>query len=516
MKCVWCFSYILHHPTSFCAAFSLPILHIIQPMVVLEECFLRGAAQRWHELDDDFGSANGLDAPQSLKPSRMERITREHNVANVHVQRPAVVLRAHTPALSCIRCLPLEQQCTVNPDTFRHGIGYTRVPIGSFLCVKKIVRAEGYQPSSSLLFHLFHLVHMSSSNTNTNTNTNGGGSSISSVAALDAHRAVLRRQLGAQYQQQLARLDAAVNQQILQIQRNVALSVRTKQQQLSRLRAQYNSIVRQMSAAYQQQLRAIDAEALKQPVASRAKRALTVGINYRGTSSALFGCIDDCLHMQTFLQEQLGFAAANIDVLTDDTPRAPTKANILAALRRLLQSGQANDLLVFTYSGHGSYTADRNGDEADGRDEMLVSVDNYGISDDELKSVIQSSLRPGATLLCLFDSCHSGTALDLKYSFAPDGSSIDVQPQGLRTSGNVILISGCADAQTSAEGWIDNRSQGAMTWAFLKAAPTAGVTSWRSLLSTMRTLLSESAFEQTPQLSADALIDLDAPVFWKD
>jgi hypothetical protein len=37
------------------------------------------------------------------------------------------------------------------------------------------------------------------------------------------------------------------------------------------------------------------------------------------------------------------------------------------------------------------------------------------------------------------------------------------------TTGNVIMISGCSDVQTSMDASINNKSQGAMTWAFLES-----------------------------------------------
>ena len=67
-------------------------------------------------------------------------------------------------------------------------------------------------------------------------------------------------------------------------------------------------------------------------------------------------------------------------------------------------------VLLFYYSGHGSYTDDRSGDETDGQDETIVlsnGIENHFYLDDNLNKHFNSI---GARKLIVFDSCHSGTA----------------------------------------------------------------------------------------------------------
>jgi hypothetical protein len=67
---------------------------------------------------------------------------------------------------------------------------------------------------------------------------------------------------------------------------------------------------------------------------------------------------------------------------------------------------------------------------------------------------------------------------------------------------NIIALSGCRDNQTSADAYIDNKAQGAMTWAFLKALNNNQTTTWRQLLTNIRTILSNTKlYDQIPQLS---------------
>lgn len=74
--------------------------------------------------------------------------------------------------------------------------------------------------------------------------------------------------------------------------------------------------------------------------------------------------------------------------------------------------------------GHGGYTEDEDGDEDDGYDEVIYPVDfkEAGhIVDDEMHAIMVKPLLPGVRLTAIFDSCHSGTALDLPYVYSTKG-----------------------------------------------------------------------------------------------
>jgi hypothetical protein len=250
------------------------------------------------------------------------------------------------------------------------------------------------------------------------------------------------------------------------------------------------------------------------PARAGVKKALLVGCDYIGTPSQLNGCINDVNNIKNKLTT-LGFDAANIQVLTDKTAGLlPTKANILATLTRFLVAAEPNDILFFEFSGHGSYTYDQSGDETDGQDEMIVPLDFQYIKDDDLKSVIQKNLKSGVTLFALFDSCHSGSVLDLRFQYF-DTENLNmpsVNTKQLETPGQVVMISGCMDRQTSADAYVDAQFQGAMTWAFLRSTKGKTSITWRELLLTMRSNLSGSKFSQIPQLSAGQSLDLDAKI----
>jgi len=229
------------------------------------------------------------------------------------------------------------------------------------------------------------------------------------------------------------------------------------------------------------------------------KKALLIGINYTNTSSKLNGCINDIQNVSVLLKNK-GYTCT---LMSELTPIKATKTNILNGLVQLLQTSKSGDSLFFHYSGHGTNTVDRNGDELDKRDEMICPCDFKMITDDELNRIIHLFLKPGVTLFALFDSCFSGTVLDLKYNYSPNIINTRVP----ETKSNVIMISGCMDNQTSADTFLNKQWCGAMTTAFLTCmqSPSLG-----SLITNMKTFLRTKKYSQIPQLSSGTLLNINA------
>lgn len=234
-------------------------------------------------------------------------------------------------------------------------------------------------------------------------------------------------------------------------------------------------------------------------VSKSTKKALLVGINYVGTKNELMGCIQDAENIASRL---VGFKT--IRTMTDYTDMKPTKANIVSEFTKLLNGAMRGDCLLFAFSGHGAQVNDNNGDEVDGKDEGLFTLDDKLIIDDELNLIIRQHLKSDVTLFILTDCCHSGTIMDLKYNYMDYFEN----PKNAETSGNVIMISGCRDEQISADAFINYKSQGAMSWAFL-ANLQPGVT-WRKLVENMCFSLSESGYTQIPKLSSGKFLNLDS------
>ncbi|KAJ7784262.1 caspase domain-containing protein [Mycena metata] len=236
------------------------------------------------------------------------------------------------------------------------------------------------------------------------------------------------------------------------------------------------------------------------------RRALCIGINYRGQSHELRGCVNDAKHIFSFLVRYAGYRPEDIVVLTDDSPHAraqPTRQNMIDAMHWLVKGAQQHDALFFHYSGHGGQTPDLDGDEVDGYDDVIFPLDyrhaGYAL-DDELHSIMVNPLPPGCRLTTIFDSCHSGTVLDLPYSYNHRGriKGLKITPQALArktTPADVISLSGCKDDQTSADTFIDGEAVGAASHAFIKAVEMRPNQSYQEIMHEIRIQISSLSCE---------------------
>ncbi|CAD6211403.1 unnamed protein product [Miscanthus lutarioriparius] len=246
------------------------------------------------------------------------------------------------------------------------------------------------------------------------------------------------------------------------------------------------------------------------------KRALLVGISYAATKYELRGAVNDVNCMSYLLRERFGFPADCILVLTQedkDPGRVPTRANLMRALRWLVDGTSAGDSLVFHFSGHGVQKLDRDGDEADGYDEALCPVDFEDtrgggvILDDEINAAIVRPLGKGVKLHAIVDTCHSGTILDLPYlcrlsrtgywQWENQQTRLSSGETKCTSGGLAISISGCGDSQTSQDttAFSGSASTGAMTYSFIKAVESEPGTTYGRLLTAMRATIRDNGGE---------------------
>lgn len=249
-----------------------------------------------------------------------------------------------------------------------------------------------------------------------------------------------------------------------------------------------------------------------------SKKALVIGINYIGTSNELKGCINDAVNIRNYLLSQ-GFAQSSIIMMTElseDPEKVPIKDNIIKQMKLLISNSKKGDSLFLSYSGHGSNVIDVSKDERDGRDETIVSLDLQMIIDDDLRKILVDPLPSGAKLTCLFDCCHSGTGLDLRYNYQFYGQLTDKTTRYITdidkhykdSNADVVLISGCQDPDYSADAWIEGKAQGALTYAFLTALKKDRT--YLTLLRELRLFMKNNGYSQVPQLSSGRSLDLSA------
>lgn len=256
---------------------------------------------------------------------------------------------------------------------------------------------------------------------------------------------------------------------------------------------------------------------------AKKKLAVCAGLNYPGTDAALAGCINDANDWAAALVER-GYEVRKL--------YEPTKAELLAELKAMVARSSYGDRLAFTYSGHGSWVPDRDGDEPDGRDEVLVCKDYRAgglLTDDELHQVFTQTPW-GVRKFIFSDSCHSGTvsrfaAAPLRSLNTPEDEILTrgrfrflapsvfleesdlarayqaekLPARGVPRSG-AVLISGCGDLEYSYDATFDGRPNGAATYFALKQLPLAkNVVGWHRGI---RAYLPNNAHPQTPQLTA--------------
>ncbi|MGD2249355.1 MAG: caspase family protein [Candidatus Methanofastidiosia archaeon] len=274
------------------------------------------------------------------------------------------------------------------------------------------------------------------------------------------------------------------------------------------------------------------------------RKALLVGIDdYEPVGAGgpdLRGCVNDIRDVaHTF--HALGIVDAKPTTMHILTNARASKANILKEFKWLIKGAQEGDVLVFHYSGHGSWMVDVFGDEIDWKDETICPHDfkTAGmIKDDELRNLI-SGLKENVTLDVVLDCCHSGTGtrelnalaavpeeqrvtyryieppLDYRLFFDVDPT---IQPRKiLKPSGgtreavvvpglNHVVWTGCCDYQTSAEARVNGEYRGIFTYCFCKVLRRAGIEITRSKLdSLVSTYIKDKGYSQIPQLEGTGM-----------
>ena len=252
------------------------------------------------------------------------------------------------------------------------------------------------------------------------------------------------------------------------------------------------------------------------------KKVLIVAINYVNTSHELHGCVTDGKNIKQFLQSTYKILDKDITFMCEDSPDPdliPNKKNVIHQMNLLVQNNQKGSQHYLHYSGHGSYVQDLSGDESDVRDESIHLLDG-NVTDDDLKKILVEPLSEGAQLFCIFDSCHSGSVLDLKYCYQFPKErptyNIQIDKHYSDSKGDVVLLSGCRDEQTSADAFIEGVSQGAMTYSFLetvKVLKSAGQPfTLKNIMKHLVTFISEKGYKQIPQLSTGKYVNIDLPL----
>ncbi|HZB40324.1 MAG TPA: caspase family protein [Ilumatobacter sp.] len=251
------------------------------------------------------------------------------------------------------------------------------------------------------------------------------------------------------------------------------------------------------------------------------KRALCVGINdYPVKGADLKGCVNDAKAWAALLIDHFGFDPQNVTMLIDSQA---TKKRVLAAVDKLVADAKKGDVLVFTNSSHGTYVADRDGDETR-YDEAMCPYDMKKnlILDDELRQRF-AGIADGVRLTVISDSCHSGSVTRGEVLDTPDDRrrrfvnprtlglpeiqgvrrkakprTTDVHPERRMRE---VLVSGCRDNQYSYDARINGTYHGAMTYYALRIIEQANYDlSYEELWDQLVERLEIEGYDQEPQV----------------
>jgi hypothetical protein len=183
------------------------------------------------------------------------------------------------------------------------------------------------------------------------------------------------------------------------------------------------------------------------------QKALVVGVSdYAGNDNDLSGINIDANGMKSVFSNW-GF----------DVKELQNSLTLEETLDFYAKTLKAEDVFIFYYSGHGSFTFDKSGDEDDDRDEMIVLSDsntNLYLIDDKIKLMLN---KIKARKLIIFDSCNSGSAT--KRSVQPKGANFKAKyiqaPKELKIrakasttpqtsiSGEFLYFAACRDDEQS-------------------------------------------------------------------
>lgn len=241
------------------------------------------------------------------------------------------------------------------------------------------------------------------------------------------------------------------------------------------------------------------------------KYAFCVGNNYVGTPNELSGCVNDANDWAEMLARNGYTVEVGLEATTDQ---------VMETLERYVASLKWGDRLVFTYSGHGTWVPDANGDEDDHRDEAMYMADGSLLLDDYLDTLFRQ-IPIGRGVLVLADSCFSGTVtraanlFDGTPKFVSPASFTNMLPaEAVRTElatlpadkgsyGAASLISGCSDLEVSYDAWFAGRANGAFSRAAIDTyRPGQSLSAWHKAI---RGALPNATYPQSPELTAASL-----------
>lgn len=275
------------------------------------------------------------------------------------------------------------------------------------------------------------------------------------------------------------------------------------------------------------------------PKGDPTKTAILFGINecspmvYQGDSLRLRGCVNDSLHVRSFLCNYGSYG--KIWLFRD---KEATIGNFLDVWRRTVADLKDGDTLLLQMSRHGmslgkgvldndAETSKVVSDGVFSGDQAAVMHDGIIVDDCFWRLFLE---LPRVKLIYLNDSCHSATQYKLadlqlfkeaqhKYrarravsnTYLPAKNKVlDLaQLDKLFPSSKkeplftLVSIAGCQDWEFAADAFINRKYQGAFTFALLNALNKKKDSTPRELIESVPKILKSRGFTQNPQINIE-------------
>jgi metacaspase-1 len=279
---------------------------------------------------------------------------------------------------------------------------------------------------------------------------------------------------------------------------------------------------------------------------TQTQHALLIGIgdyDTKTTGWAKLNSVRDVEIVKKTLDRQ-NFKPENIKTLTD---QQATKDGIIAAMKTLISDVKANskDVVYIHISSHGAQIEDDNGDETDGLDEAIVTINAKWTEDkDEFKKVqgeylrddqfgdlieqLRAKLGKEGDVVVVMDLCHSGTAtrgeLTARGNKAPIVSAkfnnkVNVKDnlkefrenkasRGDNSNLATYVVFSAARADECAYETYNDEDQkmGALTYAFCKTLQTIqNDTTYRTVFARIESIMDQKSNIQHPMVEGNGL-----------
>ena len=277
--------------------------------------------------------------------------------------------------------------------------------------------------------------------------------------------------------------------------------------------------------------------------------ALLVGIDeYTSPVPPLKGCINDIKTVKEYLEGRVAIDNYQLYLRTLLNQDA-TRQAIIDGFRQHLYQASSEDVAFFYFAGHGSqeeapeefWTL-----EPDRLNETLVCYDsrfpgNWDLTDKELAKLIAELATKKPHIAMIMDCCHSGSGTrgDLEEETAVRKAPIDRRKRPLDSfifslaaanqlsasrsleqnlngwhfpRGKHILLAACLDSELAKEYNGDGQPRGVFSYFLLDTLKKAnGSLTYRDLFKRTNAIVRSKVTDQSPQIEATVLSDLDQP-----